>query len=310
MVFFMKAMNQFTIIPLIVIGVIFILLLVVVILFFRKNKNDILSSEKFEIPSSLEEPSDEMIQAKAEKLERILESEVEVKVEKVKLEDPKTLREEAFEFIEEVVPQEEEPVIEEIIQPLNETTISLEELVKEEPKLKKVEPTRDPDDEKEQRDCFSEIAKIQEALEADLAQKNIELTPYEEEQEEKAIISYHELKKLAKEQELDTEPRDTKPVQLSLIREEKIEEPVMRRSVEPIVDPAPKLNPKHFDNKMFRQSLNISPVFGVRPDEPKKKPIQDPSAELEKTLNLNPLTDEIKKNAEFLRALKDLRNNL
>ena len=32
--------------------------------------------------------------------------------------------------------------------------------------------------------------------------------------------------------------------------------------------------------------------------------------ELEKTLNIKPLSDEIKKNAEFLRALKEFRNNL
>ena len=123
---------------------------------------------------------------------------------------------------------------------------------------------------------------------------------FEEEQEENAIISYQELlaanNKLPKE-EVITETIET----LDLTNE--IEEKKQEETKEAI--------------KKFKSTDFISPVYGIidnKKNLPNKVEISKDeiynTPTLEQTLNIKPLSDEIKKNDEFLKALKELRKNL
>ena len=60
--------------------------------------------------------------------------------------------------------------------------------------------------------------------------------------------------------------------------------------------------PKISEEKKFKKSDIISPVYGQIDNEK--------DIELEHTLNLNKLSEEIKKTNEFLATLKDLQKNL
>lgn len=133
------------------------------------------------------------------------------------------------------------------------------------------------------------LEEIMEAMKQDLDNKPedaVEL--FEQEQEEKAIISYQELlnSKNSQKEEVNTQAKTKGTPKLVTTPEVK------------------------FTNSEF-----VSPVFGkmdkkdiVKTEEPEETKF-DPH-ELEKTLNIEPLTNEIKKNNEFLDALKEFRKSL
>jgi len=129
-------------------------------------------------------------------------------------------------------------------------------------------------------------------------------TQFEVQQEEKSIISYEELKKVS--QNID-EINDNllldegnEPITLEELYDMQSDE------IEELDELTAKL--KDFqDAKKFRNSQVISPVFGVYGQQRKVKQSEE---ELEKTVELYELEDEIRKTEEFLRELKKLKNKL
>lgn len=159
-------------------------------------------------------------------------------------------------------------------------------------------------------------------------QEDIDLKPedvvkkFEEEQEEKAIISYQELVdnvKSGKIEVIDDEESDVNFVEnleidlieepiVSTIEEESSVTPEMvKEAIQNITESSIKEEPKKFKNSEF-----ISPIYGVMdtnleyPTVKKSETVLD----LMNTKDYNELTEEIKKQEEFLNALKAFRNNL
>ncbi len=78
---------------------------------------------------------------------------------------------------------------------------------------------------------------------------------------------------------------------------------------------------KHEEKGKFKSTEFISPIYGVQdikiqyPTVQNMKEFKQPARnynkfELEQTLNMEPLTEEIKRNEDFLNALKEFRKNL
>ncbi len=139
-----------------------------------------------------------------------------------------------------------------------------------------------------------EIQKVQE-----VEKNNTSL--YEELEEENAIISYEEMKKVAEE---NTEDKyiDEQTAIISIKELEKLYEEMNTLNEVQLVDfnSIPKQEESD-TNKKFQNSPVISPVYGV--DNPNDM-VLDNTADLEK------LNEEIKKTNEFLKTLKELRKNL
>lgn len=145
---------------------------------------------------------------------------------------------------------------------------------------------------------------------------------FEHEQEEKAIISYQELVRANRR---DTDKNTSEPLQ-ELIQ--KIDQgSVMEEAVLDIEEPDDVdlfEEMKIEDEKKFKNTEFISPVFGkMEPniEYPTIPPVNSRKArnqqvydmnniELEKTLDLEPINEEIQKNDEFLQSLKEFRKNL
>jgi len=136
-------------------------------------------------------------------------------------------------------------------------------------------------------------------LQRDIEEQKNGIKRFEDEQEEKSIISYQELfeqtQKEISNQEVKAEPINNK------IENIENEQPI----------------------KKFRNSEFISPIFGrvdndikyptipsFREKEEEEKPQPIETIEIEKTIDLKPLQEEIKKNEEFLNMLKEFRKNL
>lgn len=160
-------------------------------------------------------------------------------------------------------------------------------------------------------------------------QEDIDLKPedvvkkFEEEQEEKAIISYQELVdnvKSGKIEVIDDEESDVnfvedleidlteEPIASTIEDEESQVTPEMvKEAIQTITNSSVKEEPKKFKNSEF-----ISPIFGVMNtnlEYPKVKK-SETVLDLMNTKDYNELTEEIKKQEEFLNALKTFRNNL
>ena len=160
-------------------------------------------------------------------------------------------------------------------------------------------------------------------------QEDIDLKPedvvkkFEEEQEEKAIISYQELVdnvKSGKIEVIDDEESDVNFVEnleidlteepiVSTIEDEEsqVTPEMVKEVIQNITESSVKEEPKKFKNSKF-----ISPIYGVMntnleyPTVKKSETVLD----LMNTKDYNELTEEIKKQEEFLNALKAFRNNL
>lgn len=152
--------------------------------------------------------------------------------------------------------------------------------------------------ETEEVNSFEDII---EAMQKDIdEEKENPVELFEQEQEEKAIISYQELlnaKNKVEKKEVE------KPVIPSIEEVLEIEEKPKATPV--LATPQPKFTNSEFVSPVFgKMDRNASNVqLHVEEDEYKEH-------ELERTLNIEPLTEEIKKNNEFLNALKEFRKNL
>ncbi|MDD3452818.1 MAG: hypothetical protein PHN42_00880 [Bacilli bacterium] len=189
-----------------------------------------------------------------------------------------------------------------------------------------------------------EVSEIELVLEK--MQKNLNTKPeevvanFEKEQEEKAIISYQELVKTLKNGKKDN---TTIKVETPVLDEEEEEKPVLEKMLDEIKNPIKlkEIKKQEFKNTNFKNTDFISPIYGKMEEHleyPKVKSFNkeeqieqfdeiydsynigdyleefsDNNMEidtLEQTLDLGPISKEIKKNEDFLSALKEFRENL
>lgn len=197
------------------------------------------------------------------------------------------------------------------------------------------------------KDDRADISSMLNAMQKDLKAKEEEdsVANFEAEQEEKSIISYQELINSLKNKDqvskiqkvesvpvIDIENTDDVPV---IDIEDKIDAPVIEidDEVEPIkkmIENKDSFNGNNVVKKKFKTTEFISPVYGKMENtseypviknnrhemvEKVSEPIRSReeyrnNISLEESLDLQPLSDEIKKNDDFLNALKDFRKNL
>lgn len=186
-----------------------------------------------------------------------------------------------------------------------------------------------------EEEAKKELRKVTEELIRQEESKNIELTKFEEEQEENAIISMDELlqksgvlyEKNEVTQYLDegNEPISLADLEkrIAQIKFEKekadlLEDQAMKKK-SVVVTPAQQVievNKQQVNNvntstkelykdKVFKSSPIISPIFGIE-----KKEENISTMELENTANYEKLDEEIRKTNEFLTTLKELQKNL
>ena len=144
---------------------------------------------------------------------------------------------------------------------------------------------------------------------------------FEEEQEEKAIISYQELVdnvKAGKIEVIDDEESNINYVENLGLEVEA--EPIMQIEDESSVTPEmvkeaiyniSESSVKE-ESKKLKKSEIISPIFGIMNDSveyPKVKKSEN-ILDIMNTRDYNELTEEIKRQEEFLNALKEFRKNL
>lgn len=183
---------------------------------------------------------------------------------------------------------------------------------------------------KEPNELESIIQKMQEDMEVkpeDVVRK------FEEEQEEKAIISYQELVnnvKSGKIEVIDDDNSDINYVE-SLIKDVDNLEPIssieevetvtpemVKEAIETISNESLKADTTNILNtetkeepKKFKQSKIISPVFGYMDNNMEYlNTTKANTLDIMNTRDYNKLTEEIKRQEEFLQALKEFRNNL
>lgn len=132
------------------------------------------------------------------------------------------------------------------------------------------------------------IDEITDLIENTLEQKPIDLTKFEEDQEENAIISYDELVKRAGAKKIIY----------------KCEEP--EKTKEPIVEDKNILCEK----TKFKASKVISPVFGIQKEIEEKDEVLESFYDIDKADGEEKEDVEILSDMEFLGSLKKFRNEL
>ena len=158
-------------------------------------------------------------------------------------------------------------------------------------------------------------------------QEDIDLKPedvvkkFEEEQEEKAIISYQELVdnvKSGKIEVIDDEESNIDYVEtlnldvssepiMEIAEEDSVTPQMVKDAIENITVSSIKEEPKKFKKSEF-----ISPVFGIMNENLEYPTVKKNETLLDimNTKDYNELTEEIKRQEEFLNALKEFRKNL
>ena len=184
----------------------------------------------------------------------------------------------------------------------------------------KVEQELEKNDEsKESIELESILKKMQE--DANVKPEDV-VKKFEEEQEEKAIISYKELVdnvKAGKIEVVDDEQsevnfveslnldKEVEPISSETNEDASVTPEMVRDAIENI-----SLSSMKESQKKFKSSEIISPIYGVvnnKYDYPKVKKSEN-ILDIMNTRDYNELTEEIKRQEEFLEALKEFRNNL
>lgn len=218
----------------------------------------------------------------------------------------------------------------------------IEELINEKDEVKKEVKEVDFVEKK------SEIEELLEKMQQDLEAKTQDVVEkFEQEQEEKSIISYQELVNSLKN---STVQKVSIPDKKDVIKEV-AKEPIIEEKKETKLDVLEKELEAKKEDKKFKSTDFISPIYGKMEDQLEYPTIQsfekkeqvkfdfenelDNSYELEletkniddyldefdfsnnmevnsleQTLNMSPISAEVKKNDEFLQALKEFRKNL
>ena len=284
-------------------------------------KEEEVVSEPVLVP--IEEKKEEVSATDSLVLEPILEPVSEVKIDDNQLEVNKVEvpKEEKVEEQREVVV--ESPIVQEVVEekaPVVEEVSSDGEL-----QYTSIEPN--------QSEAQAELMRLTETLEkAEEEVKNIDLTAFEEEQEQNAIISLDELmtrgKAMYESGELDKlEDEGNEPISLQdleermkqsrdVVQEVKVEEPEQMKLDDfvsapttenvQVVSPVTTNNNELYEHKTFKSSPVISPVFGI------EKPVtrEESDITLENTANYEKLDEEIRKTNEFLMTLKEFQKKL
>lgn len=196
-----------------------------------------------------------------------------------------------------------------IIKERKEDKKEIDEILNElEPKNIEEDKKQDEQVENNKKEVEEMLLKMQKDLEA---KPEDVVTNFENEQEENSIISYQELLNSVKEKNNNVN-----------VQTVKIEEPE-KVEIEDISDDTLELEP--LEDKKFKSTEFISPIFGRQnnkikyPTVPKlNSNIFDeidfkPQEKIEKKIEIldnNKLDEEIKKNDDFLKALKEFRKNL
>lgn len=204
-----------------------------------------------------------------------------------------------------------------------------EKKIKEEVKVQKIEP--------ETKQEPVNLEEMLDAMQQNLDKERPSVNNYEIDQEENAIISYKELIKQKNSDKIEAyEEKQEKEAITKIDDVPKTSYELLEEKEELMMDPVRKAiakieSPRENKDKKFRNTDFISPIYGKMENKieyPKIK-AYDKNADLtlneyfgedvkekyfdnslERILNVDPLTDEVKKNDEFLRALKEFRNNL
>ena len=244
------------------------------------------------------------------------------------------------------VVQYEEPVLEKIEDVSNEEVPIRDEIIVEplsNPEVEELQYTSiEPDMETAQLELQKiteelkrqEEAEKEEVVQVEVETENHDLSNYEEQQEENAIISLEELVQKSKDMYAQNEltqyvDEGNEPISLKELEEKavlskpKFEDEFSIQNVVPAeevvevmeeVRPTVKLDDFNTIEatttavepvKKFKSSPIISPIFGIEKDENK-----DTNMELENTANYDKLDAEIKRTNEFLLTLKDLQKKL
>jgi len=224
--------------------------------------------------------------------------------------------------------------------------LTMEENYKEEPVLIPTTPVLNPIvEEKKEELVYTDIEPNQEEAKRQLEEltiklqeeekerieeesKNIELTDYETEQENNAIISLEELVTKSKEMYAANEltqyaDEGNEPISISDLEEKvqkkvnpdyntpfiinKVVEEPTKEEINEVLDNKVQMddfNTIKVEEKKFKNSPVISPVFGIERQETNQV------MELENTANYDKLDQEIKKTNEFIMTLKELQKHL
>lgn len=183
-------------------------------------------------------------------------------------------------------------------------------------------------------DLESMLSKMQKSL--DMKQEEV-VTSFENEQEEKAIISYQELVQNMKEETFQQD------IQINEKAQEDIYESTREQVKEFLMKEEPKIrkieSPTEERSKKFKNTDFISPIFGkinANIEYPTIKLFEKPKTDIEEyfeedikptridygqdnfenntiiqeSIDVVPLKEEMKKNDDFLKALKEFRGNL
>lgn len=179
-------------------------------------------------------------------------------------------------------------------------------------------------------------------MQSNLEKKNEnQIERFEQDQEENAIISYKELikaaDKMTKVEDYEQDQQENAIISFSELTKQKANLDFLEEKEDLIKKPIKKAiakieSPREEKDKKFKNTEFISPIYGKMEEHieyPKIKAYDknddlslnsyfgkevnhyhSEKDELEKMLNTNSLNDEINKNADFLQALKEFRNNL
>ena len=321
----------------------------------KKLQNNTMELNKLvrEVHNELKKEEEKVEKVPEVKEEKVVKIETEpIKVEPAIVEEPKKIEEPIKEVIignDDVSPVEVKPTIIDVKEDNVVSNDSLKLNDKFEEKVEIVEPSvitpvDAPKNEEEvikykdevytKTEAQQELERITEELrkiENEEKEENIELTKYETEQEENAIISLDELiakGKTITEQNEVTQYQDdgNEPISISELEERyrnnkedieglEVEEEKLENKNKLSIDDF--LNAKLGNNKTtttvaysqsnstYHPSPIISPIYGI--EEPVKK---NTTLELENTANLQKFDDEIRKTNEFLNKLRELQEKL
>jgi len=157
-----------------------------------------------------------------------------------------------------------------------------------------------------------DLESVLEKMQEEVNKPKDEIMTFEEEQEEKAIISYQELLNAVKKNASNpvAEKQTEVTSKSEVVQEKNYLEPVILKTEkeDKVEDDQPKLN-------KFQNSEFISPIFGRLDNDieyPKIKSFEEKNEneDLEKTIILPKVSEKLDNNDEFLRILKEFRNNL
>lgn len=139
----------------------------------------------------------------------------------------------------------------------------------------------------------------------------IDHTNFENEQEEKSIISYEELLRASHDidQKNDKllEDEGEAAITLEELYKKHQEEQTIIDNIDAINEKVKVSNPVFEEEKKFKNSEVISPVFGVYTGKVKPK---NALKEMDKQVGPKDLEDEIQRTEDFLTELKKLKNKL